>query len=582
MRLVGHAGNVGDARFSPTMNAIATASADGTARIYPFDVDHRGPLEARDVLDHDGEVVRVVFSVEGMRLATSSRDMTAKVWTLDENGELVGDAQVIEAEPDTGVVWSADFSTDGTMLALGLGDGTVQVAPLLGGPSLRLSGHTSAAFRVRFVPGNASLISGSHDGTLRVWKTDFHAAARVLPSRGSRSTALEQRGRVLVSAAHDGPVQVWAVGDPGTGPVAGEAPIVLEGHRGRGVVALDRFPRLLATADEHSPRVRVWPITGTWILDSERPKTTLETGGPGVRTLALDGDGELLAALLVDGTLGMWRLGEAASSEMIRLRVFGLTTPQPSGVAFSPDGSALASVVEPAALAIWDRAALLSATPGDPPEPSITFAGHDARVASVNFSADGRRVVTTALDQTARIWNLDAPAEPPVILEHRYFVHDATFDPSGRRLLTGCADTNAYLWDLDAPGEPTLLRGATGEIHDVAFSPDGKLAATASLDGVLRVWPIDGGEPFEFVAGRSLTEVEFLDGGKRVAAAGGDASVWVWYLGEELGVEHLLQELRGVTRVCASASERVQYVGETIEEATAASEACVAGSNQPR
>lgn len=575
MRLLGHAGDVGDVRFSPLMNVIATASADGTGRLYRFDPNYRGSVEAHAILEHDGEVVRVLFSPDGLRLVTSSRDMTAKVWTLDERGELDRPPQVVAAERDTGVVWSSDFSPDGMALALALGDGTVQVNPLRGGPSLRLAGHTSAASRVRFAPDGRTLISGSHDGTVRVWKTDFHAAARALPSDGSRITALEQRGRLLVSAAHGGSVRVWAVGDAGTGPIAGEAPAEVGGHSGRTVVALDRTPRLLATADEASPRVRVWPITGTWILDRERPKATLETGGEGVRALALDGDGELLAALLLDGTLALWQLGERPS-EMIRLR----QTPQSTALAFSADGSVLASIVDPAKLAVWDRAALLAATPGEPPEPNISFAVQDAGVSSVNFSPDGRRVVTTGLDRTVEIWNLDAPSEPPVALEHGNSVHDAVFDPSGQRLLTACADSNAYLWNLAAPSQPTLLRGATGEVRDVAFGPDGKFVAAASQDGGVRVWSIEGGEPIEFVAGGSLDHVEFVDGGRRVAAAGDEPMVWVWYLGADLGVEQLVQDLRAVTQVCPSASERVRYVGESLKVATAKREACLLGSNR--
>jgi WD40 repeat protein len=576
MQLVGHSGSIGDAHFAPTMNVIATASADGTARLFRFDPNHRGPVEAHAILDHDGEVIRVLFTADGMRMVTSSRDMTAKVWTLDDLGDLAGPARVFEAEHDTGVVWSADFSPDGTLLALGLGDGTVQVNPLRGGPSLLLAGHTSDAFRVRFTPDGRSLVSGSNDGTARVWTTDFHTAARVLEGTGGRNTALEQRGRLLVSATNEGSVQIWPVADAGLGPIVGEDPVVLGGHTGRPVIALDRFPRLLATANTVDPQVRLWPITGTWILDRERPRTTLATEGVGVRALALDGEGELLAGLLMDGTLVLWRLGDSPP-ELVRLHEYGGTSVEPNVLAFSPDGRTLASIVEPYALALWDRSVLLSASPSELPKPTLSFEGHDARVQGLSFSPDGRRVVSTSLDQTARVSNLDAPDDAPLVLEHGYFVHAAVFDPAGRRLLTACGDTHAYLWDLDAPSEPRLLTGATGEIRDVEFSPDGKLAAAASLDGTLRIWPLDGGEPIELVAGVSLSEVEFVDEGRRIAAAGGEPKVWLWYLGENLEVDYLQQQLRAVTQVCPSPSEPMQFIGESLEAATAGSAACTGG-----
>jgi WD40 repeat protein/predicted Ser/Thr protein kinase len=576
MRLVGHTGNVGDAHFGPAMNVIATASADGTARLYPFDRNGSGPIEAHAVLEHDKEVVRVLFSPDGLRLVSSSRDMTAKLWTLDKSGQLVGPPQVFAAARDTGVVWAADFNPDGTMLALGLGDGTVQLNPVRGGPSLPLVGHTSDAFRVRFAADGQSLVSASYDATVRVWQTDFHRAARMLESEAGRNTALEHRGRVLVGATNEGPVQVWPVADAGLAPIISEAPVTLDGHATRPVVALDRHGRLLATADSVQPQVRVWPITGTWILDRERPKTTLTTGGKGVRMLAMDGEGELLAALLTDGSLALWQL-RTPRAEPVLLREYSQPIAEPANLAFSPDGQLLAAIVDRTALALWDRAALLSATPDEPPAPSLSLPGHDERVQSLAFSPDGRRVVTSGLDSTARVWNLDQPAGGTLVLEHGYFVYAAVFDPGGGRLLTGCGDTNAYLWSLADPSQATLLTGATGEIRDVEFSPDGKLAAAASTDGTLRVWPVEGGEPIELVAGSSLGGIEFVDGGRRVAAAGGESTIWLWYLGDNLAVEHLQQELRAVTQVCPSASERMQFVGDSLEAAKAGSAACVEG-----
>jgi WD40 repeat protein len=342
------------------------------------------------------------------------------------------------------------------------------------------------------------------------------------------------------------------------------------------VIALDRHARLLATASSVDARVRLWPITGTWILDREQPKATLETGGLGVRTLAMDDDGELLAGILADGSVALWQLAVAGEPpEPVRLYGYKQPVAEPQVLGFSPDGAMLAAVIDRAALGLWDRAALLSATPEQPPAPSIELPGHDERVQSLVFSPNGRRVVTTSLDSTARVWNLDAPAEGTLVLEHGYFVHAAVFDPAGGRLLTACADTNAYLWNLADPSQPTLLTGATGEIRDVEFSPDGKLAAAASVDGSLRIWPVEGGDPIELVAGSSLSHIEFLDGGRRVAAAGGEPTIWLWYLGEKLEIGDLQAELRTVTQVCPSASERMQFVGESLEAATAGHAACI-------
>jgi WD40 repeat protein len=67
-------------------------------------------------------------------------------------------------------VWKVAFSPDGTRLAAGSADGTVQVWHTTTGracPVLR--GHADQVWGVAFAPDGRGLASGSWDGTLRLW-----------------------------------------------------------------------------------------------------------------------------------------------------------------------------------------------------------------------------------------------------------------------------------------------------------------------------------------------------------------------------------------------------------------------------
>ena len=62
----------------------------------------------------------VAFSPDGRRLATASRDTTARVWELPGGRELLRVAH-------EGSVWGVAFSPDGRRLATASGDKTARV-----------------------------------------------------------------------------------------------------------------------------------------------------------------------------------------------------------------------------------------------------------------------------------------------------------------------------------------------------------------------------------------------------------------------------------------------------------------------
>ena len=77
-----HDGGVTAVAFSPACTHLATASADGTARVW--DVASGAEL-AR--LVHNASVVALAFSPDGTRLATASDDGTVRVWDVASGTE---------------------------------------------------------------------------------------------------------------------------------------------------------------------------------------------------------------------------------------------------------------------------------------------------------------------------------------------------------------------------------------------------------------------------------------------------------------------------------------------------------------
>jgi WD40 repeat protein len=74
--LIGHTSEVEGVAFSPDGTMLATASADGTARLWEVP----GCTPVSTLTGHTSSVNAVAFSPDGAMLATASADGTAQLW----------------------------------------------------------------------------------------------------------------------------------------------------------------------------------------------------------------------------------------------------------------------------------------------------------------------------------------------------------------------------------------------------------------------------------------------------------------------------------------------------------------------
>jgi WD40 repeat protein len=83
LTLAGHTGNVVDLAFSPDGNRLATASADGTAKVWDVSTGSGRTEQPLTLYNPDRALVTsVAFSPDGTRLAVTSYDGTLRIYTL--------------------------------------------------------------------------------------------------------------------------------------------------------------------------------------------------------------------------------------------------------------------------------------------------------------------------------------------------------------------------------------------------------------------------------------------------------------------------------------------------------------------
>jgi WD40 repeat protein len=76
-------------------------------------------------------------------------------------------------------------------------------------------------------------------------------------------------------------------------------------------------------------------------------------------------------------------------------------TNEVNGVAFAPDGRALATASDDQTVRLWDLG-----NRDQPRQLGAPLTGHTDRVVGVAWSPDGRALATTSTDQTTRLWDL--------------------------------------------------------------------------------------------------------------------------------------------------------------------------------
>jgi len=157
--------------------------------------------------------------------------------------------------------------------------------------------------------------------------------------------------------------------------------------------------------------------------------------------------------------------------------------------------------------------------------------GHEGAILSARFSPDGRRIVTSSADNTARVWAADSGRLLSVLAGQISILSDATFSDDGRRLLTTSFDNTIRVWDAESGHLRTEFKGNESTSLAATYSPDGNRIITAGTkDDRAIVWEANSGliiSTLRLHAG-SLDFARFSPDGRRIVTAVDGKTVRIW------------------------------------------------------
>lgn len=190
-----------------------------------------------------------------------------------------------------------------------------------------------------------------------------------------------------------------------------------------------------------------------------------------------------------------------------------------NSVAFSPDGTTLASASNDNTIKLWEV---------QTGQLKRTFIGHTDHVQTVSFSPDGRTLASGSNDHSVKLWDVRTGQVRQTLSGHKNIVYSVVFSPDGKTLASGAGD-NTKLWEI-ATGALVQTFVGDARIFSVAFSPDGQLLAGACDDKSIKVWDVHTGELKRSLVGHvnSVISVAFSPDGKTLASRSNDMTMKLW------------------------------------------------------
>jgi WD40 repeat protein/serine/threonine protein kinase len=326
-----------------------------------------------------------------------------------------------------------------------------------------LQGHLEQVASVAFSPDGQRVVTGSWDGTAKVWDADSGKDLLTLKSNseGIRGVAFSPDGTRIVTGSDDQTATVW---DAATG----NERFTLTGHTNHvKSVAFSPDGRRIVTGGDDRTAI-VWDaVTGRKIL-------TLRGHKEMINSVAFSPDGQRIVTCSWDRTVRVWDAGNGQEL---------LTIEGPNAslwcVAYSPDGRRIVAGSGDHSAWVWDAANGTN---------RLTLKGHSGGIRSVAFSPNGQRILTGSADKTARVWDASSGSELLTLKGHSASVESVAFSPDGQQIVTGSADQTARIWEPAGAVGPLTLKGHSNDVFSVSFSPNGQRIVTASWDGTVRVW----------------------------------------------------------------------------------------------
>lgn len=498
----------------------------------------------------NSSVYSICFSQDSRRLVSRS-SYGIQVWDSQNGGQLLsiplntGEAinnssqgKVICA-PDNKILLLEPVEGGSNILALNIENGR----------QLFVLRHTSEVTDFDLSPDGSMLVSGCDDGSIILWNTRTgQIIDRLLDDNRIEIVKFRLQGDQVASVNGRGDVLFWDLADETTSRIQTGGAIstiafhpnqrwLITGGVDGSVIAWDVtsgsqqyavYLKETITALAFSPdgnRLYTASEDGVYKIWDVSVKPFIEVAGAVYYGPVLDAtfspDGQYIINGGMSGYAQVYGLGK--TDRMGQAKTFyGIATSFGEGevnhVLFSPDEKKFAAAIDTGEIIISSM--------------STNYFHHDSKIWDVHFSEDGQRIVTSSMDDTAKVWD-SKTGEKVLEVTHGSQVLFSSIHPDGNMFATASFDHTAQIWSLPE-GNPLLTIKHENAVSEVRFSPDGKYVGTASIDGTAQIWDLQNRtELFTIRHSSKVNHILFSPDSRFAITASDDHVIKIWDLKEK-------------------------------------------------
>lgn len=508
---------------------LVTGTNEGTAHLW--EVSSGRVLKS--MVEPAGGINAMAVSPDGQSVVTVGKDSVAKLWSLSSGkcvktyNEVKSLSDAVLFSPDgtllasisdgTGiVVWDAasgsvyrelkaggdsfislSISPDGKSLASGTANGSISIWDLKSGRlnETFVCGRMSI-YALSFSPDKIHMVSGGNDTALRIWNLNEGKLERVISGRNHtmNTFAFSPDGR-FVAVDSGGEI---VIKDTSTLRTV----MTLKGHNAIQCLRFSIDGQYLASC-----------CTGgfirRWSCKDGRCVNTFNKNNRPVDSLAFSTDGSLIFTSSVSGAIDVWDLKREQCIASLKGHEDKVTT-----MDISSDGKCLASGGAGGVLRLWDTSTgkcikTLQERKSGKYIYALAFSPDGSRIATVesepemtiwDFKTGQRtwrwRKVKGRINQIMKIWDLRT-GQSSNCQDRSYavanFFYAVAFSSDGRYIAFGGVDSIIRIFDCSTSSIVRRLAGHSSTVKTLFFTPGKNLLVSGGLDGALRFWnPVSG------------------------------------------------------------------------------------------